>query len=65
MFMQKFIISLFLFISIASSSFGQDVKVTSSFDSTKIFIGDQIKYTITVDKPADLKLNLPEFKDNM
>jgi hypothetical protein len=65
MFMQKFIISLFLFISIASSSFGQDVKVTSSFDSTKIFIGDQIKYTVTVDKPNDLRLNLPVFKDTI
>jgi thioredoxin-related protein len=65
MFMQKFIISLFLFISIASSACGQDVKVTSSFDSTKIFIGDQIKYTVTVDKPNDLRLNFPVFKDTI
>jgi hypothetical protein len=65
MFMQKFIISLFLFISFASSSFGQEVKVTSSFDSVRIFIGDQIKYTITVDKPTDLRLNLPVLKDTI
>jgi hypothetical protein len=65
MFMQKFIISLFLLISFASSSFGQEVKVTSSFDSVRIFIGDQIKYTITVDKPTDLRLNLPVFKDSI
>ena len=63
--MQKFIFSLFLFISITSSSFGQEVKVTSSFDSTRIVIGDQIKYTVTVDKPTGLRLNLPVFKDTI
>lgn len=63
--MQKFIFSLFLFISITSSSFGQEVKVTSSFDSTRIVIGDQIKYTVTVDKPIGLSLNLPVFKDTI
>jgi hypothetical protein len=65
MFMQKFIISLFLFILIASYSFGQDVQVTSSFDSTRIVIGDQIKFTVSVDKPRDLRLNLPVFKDTI
>ena len=44
---------------------GQDVKITTSFDSTKIYIGDQIKYTITIDKPANLKLTLPLFKDTL
>ena len=63
--MQKFICSFFLFISITSSSFGQEVKVTSSFDSTRIVIGDQIRYTITVDKPTDMRLNLPVFKDTI
>jgi hypothetical protein len=65
MFMQKLIISLFIFISIASSSFGQDVKVTSTFDSTRIVIGDQIRYTVTVEKPTDLRLSLPVFKDTI
>lgn len=65
MFMQKFIFSLFIFISITSSSFGQDVKVTSSFDSTRIVIGDQIRYTVTVEKPTELKLSLPVFKDTI
>ena len=57
--MKKLIFSIFLFISIISSSFGQEVNVTSSFDSSRIFIGDQIKFTITVDQPADLRLTLP------
>jgi hypothetical protein len=63
--MKKVFLSLFLFISIISSSIGQEVKITSSFDSTKIFIGDQIKFTITIDKPSGLKLALPVFKDTL
>ena len=61
--MKKFILSIFLFISIISFSVGQEVKITSSFDSTKIFIGDQIKFTVTIDKPSDLKLAIPVLKD--
>ena len=63
--MKKFIISIFLFFSIIVSSFAQDVKITSSFDSVKIYIGDQIKYTVTIDKPSDLKLSFPVFRDTL
>lgn len=63
--MKKLFISIFLLISIISSSGGQDVKVTSVFDSSRIFIGDQIKYTITVEKPSDLSLRFPVFKDTL
>jgi hypothetical protein len=63
--MKKIISSIFLFISIISSSISQEVNVTSSFDTTKIFIGDQIKFTITIDQPSGLKLALPLFKDTL
>lgn len=63
--MKKLIIPLFLFISIFPSSFGQNVNVTSAFDSAKISIGDQIKFTVTVDKPANVKVSLPVFKDTL
>ena len=65
MFMKKLILSIFLFISIISSSIAQEVKITSSFDSTRIFIGDQIKFTVTVDQPSNLRLTLPVFKDTL
>lgn len=39
--------------------------VTSSFDSSGIYIGDQIKFSIIVDQPADLRLDLPSFKDTL
>jgi uncharacterized repeat protein (TIGR01451 family) len=63
--MKKLTISIILLISFVSFSTGQDVNVTSSFDSTRIYIGDQIKFTITVDKPSGLKLTLPVFKDTL
>jgi hypothetical protein len=63
--MKKFVLSLFLFFSFIFSTFAQEVKIISSFDSTRIFIGDQIKYTITIDKPSGLKLAIPVFKDTL
>jgi hypothetical protein len=64
-FMKKFILSLVLITVIISSSLGQEVKLTSAFDSARIFIGDQIRYTVTLEKPAGLKLSLPVFKDTI
>lgn len=63
--MYKFIISIFLFLSVCSSVKAQEVKVTASFDSTRIYIGDQIKFTVTLEKPSDLKLRLPVLKDTI
>jgi hypothetical protein len=44
---------------------GQDVKVTAAFDSTSIYIGDQIAYRITVDQPEGLNLALKPLKDTL
>ena len=63
--MKKFSVSIFLIISFISYSLGQSVNITSSFDSSRIYIGDQIKYTITVDKPSGLKLTIPVLKDSL
>jgi hypothetical protein len=63
--MYKLLVSIFLSISFYSSIFGQEVKVTSRFDSTKIFIGDQINYIVTLEKPSDLRLKLPVLKDTI
>jgi hypothetical protein len=43
----------------------QDVTVTAAFDSSRIYIGDQINYTITVNQPAGLTLHLPLLKDTL
>ncbi len=63
--MKKYLFLILLSVTIVSSISGQDVKITTSFDSTKIYIGDQIKYTITVDKPANLRLALPVLRDTL
>jgi hypothetical protein len=62
--MKRLIISLYLFISIISA-FSQEVTVTASLDTSRIYIGDQLKFTITVDQPAGLNLTLPVFKDTL
>jgi len=63
--MKTLILSVFLIISIIPFSAGQDVKISSSFDSTKIFIGDQIKFNVTIDQPSNLKLTIPALKDTL
>lgn len=62
--MKRLSISIFLIVSFFSA-FSQDVTVTSSVDSSRIYIGDQLKFTITIDKPANLKLTLPFFRDTL
>jgi hypothetical protein len=60
----RYILALLL-LQLFSSASAQDVKVKSSFDSTRIFIGDQIRFTVTIEKPAGLKLILPALKDTL
>lgn len=62
---RKHITLLLIIFPLFYSAKGQDVKVTSVFDSTRIYIGDQIKFTVTVDQPVGLKLSLPAFKDTL
>lgn len=45
--------------------YGQQVDVSSAFDTSKIYIGDQIKYRVTVEQPSDISLSLPVFKDTL
>jgi hypothetical protein len=63
--MKKFFISIVFFAAVVSASHAQDVNVSASFDSTKIYIGDQINFTITIDQPADMKLVLPALRDSL
>ncbi|MGD0581631.1 MAG: hypothetical protein ABR974_01655 [Bacteroidales bacterium] len=58
-----FTIAIFLLASSAISA--QDVKVTAAFDSSRIFIGDQTHFTVTVERPAGLLLTLPVQKDTL
>ena len=59
-----FIILLYIHASLAGLS-GQDIKVTAAFDSSRIYIGDQIKFTVTVEKPATYPLSIPVLRDTL
>jgi len=62
---KKHITGLLILLSLFYSVRGQDVKITSAFDSARIYIGDQIGFTVTIDKPEGLNLQLPVFKDTI
>ena len=58
-------IILFLIFIFPFQVKGQEVSVTAAFDTSRIFIGDQINFSVIVNQPADLKLSLPFFKDTL
>ena len=43
----------------------QDIGVISKLDTNRIYIGDQVWFTITVKQPESLVLNLQSFKDTL
>jgi hypothetical protein len=61
---QKFLI-LFLFLITSFSLRGQEVSVTAAFDTSRIFIGDQINFSVTIDQPSGLKLSIPILRDSL
>jgi hypothetical protein len=44
---------------------GQEVNVTAAFDSSRIYIGDQTNFTVTIDKPVSYLLSIPLFRDSL
>jgi len=63
--MRRLITYFFILFTVVYTVNSQDIKVASSFDSTRIYIGDQINFTITVEQPSGLSLNLPFLKDSL
>ena len=55
----------FLIFNLIQVSEGQEVQISAGFDTSAIFIGDQIKYTVTINKPLDYLLTIPVFKDTL
>lgn len=62
--MKRTILSLALIAALADAS-AQDISIKAAFDSSKIVLGDQIHYTLTIDQPAGTKLSLPYFHDTL
>jgi hypothetical protein len=59
-----FILSL-LIPAFSSLMMAQEVSVTATLDTSRIFIGDQVNYTVTVEQPAGLVLGLKPLKDTL
>lgn len=57
-------ILLYIYVTLASLK-GQEVNVTAAFDTSRIYLGDQINFTITIDKPISYLLAIPVFKDTL
>jgi hypothetical protein len=61
----RHILAGYILFVIMASARGQEVNVTASFDSTRIYIGDQIRFIVNIDKPAGLNLSHTVFKDTL
>ncbi len=57
----------YIVFSVASFNMltGQDVSVRAAFDTTCIYIGDQIHYTVTVEQPANISVQVQPRKDTL
>jgi hypothetical protein len=62
--MKKYLVFILLFCC-GSSAIGQDINIRMAFDTSRIFIGDQINFTITVEQPAQEQLEFPAFRDTL
>ena len=58
-------IILLLLSASFSAAVAQEVTVKAEFDTSKIYIGDQINYTVTIDQPSGISLNIPVNKDTL
>jgi hypothetical protein len=56
---------VFICLFFQSPLSGQDISVSATFDTSRIFIGDQINFSIRIDQPDGLKLSLPFFRDSL
>jgi len=54
-------ITLFLFAAIGFSGFAQEIKAKAVLEKNKILIGDQVKLNISVNKPKNTMVVLPDF----
>ncbi|MFP4488793.1 MAG: hypothetical protein ACLFN1_05775 [Bacteroidales bacterium] len=56
---------LILTINICASAYAQDVTVEARLDSSLIYIGDRVQYSIKVKQPDDIRLIMPEYRDTI
>jgi hypothetical protein len=63
--MKRIIFSILFLIQSLYFASGQDVSISASLDTSRIYIGDQIFYTITIDQPSGMALQIKLLKDTL
>ena len=63
--MKRLLVYILLLFTLFSRIRGQDISISAAFDSSRIYIGDQIIFTISINQPSDVRLSLPFFKDTL
>ena len=63
--MRRTFLAIIFLTGAASGVRSQEVTVTTAFDTSRIYIGDQIKYTLSVVKPVSYFLSYPVFTDTL
>jgi hypothetical protein len=58
------VILLYIYVSLVRTD-AQEVNVRSEFDSSRIWLGDQINFTVTVERPVTYLLEVPLFRDSI
>ncbi len=57
--------TILLYLLTFSVTDGQDITVSAAFDTSRILIGDQIRFIVAVDQPSDKELSLPQLRDTL
>jgi hypothetical protein len=63
--MNRLIIISSIFLLLSPAAAGQEVRVSASFDTTRVYMGDHVHYTVTIDQPSGLRLNVRTLKDTL
>lgn len=62
--MKKVLLGILLITCVLQGK-AQEVSVSSAFDSARIYIGDQINFTVIVEQPENTELKFPLFTDTI
>jgi hypothetical protein len=64
---QKYIafLTIIFCLTVKTAAYGQHVSVSTSLDSTLMFIGGQMNFMIEVVQPADFEVSIPFFPDTI
>ncbi|HEX2920573.1 MAG TPA: hypothetical protein VHO50_05345 [Bacteroidales bacterium] len=63
--MKQYLFPLMLLCSSLVSTSGQEYAISTAFDTSRIYVGDQISFMISVRQPESLNINIPAFKDTL